>query len=391
MGYEQAIDHTAHKVAYAGAAEYVESIPSSVRCERFIWEPGRPVTEQLRPWLRGQPPFDRIIARHELLILPAARLREEFGVPGMGPALALRFRDKIVMKAVLAAAGIRVPRHYAADDLPEGPPWPGRTIVKPRDANASQGVRLCEDYAEARELVASLYREDPARAAHYQVEEYVDGQIWQVDGFVFEARPVAVETTRYVNTCLEFAHGSPMGSIQDPNPELTAFAVDCLRALGTTTFPFHLEAIATPEGPVFLEVAARCGGGFTVEAFRRRTGIHLHPVTIAAEVDGSLPVHLMSDAGSTDVFGEFLYPGHHYGGAPVIVDVPAGLLDGPPVLRHSVYPADTPTTTAPNYRPENLPLAGLIGGPSPVKLNEWLRGLFATVTVTPAGTPVGSR
>jgi hypothetical protein len=393
MGYERAIDHAAHYVAYAGTAEYVDAIPSSVRCERFAWRPGRPVVEQLRPWLRARPPFDRIIARHELLILPAARLRAEFGIPGMRPDEAERFRDKLVMKAVLARAGFQVPRNFPVTQLPERAPWPGRTIVKPRDANASQGVHLCEDYARACELIGSLLRADGTVAERYEVEEYVDGPIWQVDGFLFNGEPVAVETARYVNTCLDFEHGLPVGQVQDSNPELAGWAVDCLRALRGGTFPFHLEAIMTERGPVFLEVAARCGGGYTVEMFRRRAGIHLHPVTIAAEVDGRLPTHLMGDPPSTDFYAGFLYPGHRYGGAPVTVSVPRERLDSPLLITHQFYPPDTPTKTTANYRPENLPFSGLISGPAPAALEAWIRQLFRVVTVTPAELPrpVGSR
>jgi hypothetical protein len=380
MGYERAFDHDEHDVVYAGTAEYVGNIPAGVRCGKVEWVPGRPVADQLRPVLREQPPFDRILARHELLILPAARLREEFGVPGMRPATALRFRDKVVMKETLAAAGIRVPRWFGAAELPERVPWPGKVVVKPRDANASQGIFVCDDYASARELIEA-HREDPGFAARYEIEEYLDGPVWTVDGFLFRGEPVAVQAARYIGTCLDFEHGRPSGTVQQEAPDLEAWAGKCVRALGGETLTFHLEAIMTADGPAFLEVAARCGGGYLVEMLSRRTGVHLHTVDMATDVRGELATDLVAAPGDL-YYGDFLYPGHVYGGAPVSVAVPEDMLADPVLLKHRIHPDDTPTTTKAGYRPENLAFSGMIGGPDPAALEAWLRRLFAAVTVS---------
>ncbi|QFU91056.1 acetyl-CoA carboxylase biotin carboxylase subunit family protein [Amycolatopsis sp. YIM 10] len=383
VGYLRAIDHRRHDVVYAGTPQYVEDIPDSVRCGRFVLDPGRPVAEQLRPWLAGQERFDRLLARHELLILPAAELRAEFGIPGMRPELAVNFRDKVAMKAVLSSAGIRVPRFAPVGELPDEAPWPGKTIVKPRDSNASQGIELCDDYASARRLVADRGAADPGFIARYEVEEYLDGAIWHVDGYLHGGEPVAVQAARYVRTPMMFEHSEPLGSVQFPEPDLAAWAVDCVRALGGETLTFHLEAIMTATGPVFLEVAARCGGGHVVEMFRRRTGIHLHSFDMATEVDGKLARHLL-EAPVPDLFnGMFLFPGHTYGGAPVSVSVPPGVLTAPVLVKHQILPAGVPTGTSANYRPENLAFSGLVSGPDPDELDAWIENVFTSVTVTP--------
>ncbi|WBB78452.1 hypothetical protein O7606_19790 [Micromonospora sp. WMMD882] len=386
LGYADAFDHARHDVTYAGTAEYIGNIPADVRCAKVVLEPERSVVDQLRPRLRGWPPFDRILTRHELLIAPAAELRAEFGVPGMRPDLARNFRDKVAMKTAVAARGLRVPRFVPATDLLTGdvtPPWRGRTVVKPRGGAGSRGVTLCEDVRQAHELVAREQRTDAGFAGRYEVEEYVDGDLWQIDGYLFRGEPVAIQASRYVGSCLSFEQGRPLGVVQRPHPELEAFTVDCLRALGGDTLTFHLEAITTPQGPVFLEVAARCGGGYTVTTFRRRTGIHLHTLDMATEVSGALATGHIHRPETTDLHGEFQYPGHVYGGAPITVDVPAGLLDDPRVLTYQVYPVDRPTPVKGSYRPENLPLSGLVTGQDPDVLESWLVDLFARVTVTP--------
>ena len=382
MGYTRCFDHDDHDVVYAGTAEYVADVPPDIRCGKHEWRPDRPVVDQLRPWLAAQPPFDRIIARHELLVLPAAQLRAELGIPGMRPQVAIRFRDKVRMKDTLAEAGIRVPRFYPVTALPERAPWPGKVIIKPRDANASQGVVLCADYASARELVEERRRVDDTFATRYEVEEFLDGPIWTVDGFLFRGEPVAAQAARYVGTCLDFEHGRPFGAVQHPAPNLEAWACACVRALGGQTLSFHLEAIMTAEGPAFLEVAARCGGGYLVAMVHRRTGVHLHTVDWATDVRGELAVDLITEPEPGIYYGDFLYPGHTYGGAPVTVTVAPEVLADPVLLTYQTHPDGEPTTTKAGYRPENLAFSGLIGGPDPDELETWIRRLFRTVTVS---------
>lgn len=383
MAYDRAIDHDAHEVAYAGSGEYIANIPAHIKCTTFTWDAKRPVAEQLRQWLRRCPPFDRILVRHELLIMPAAELRAEFGIHGMRPEIAVNFRDKVAMKTTLARQGHRVPRFVPASAAPERAPWEGKTIVKPRDANASQGVRLCDDYRSARELVMGGLGARDVFAGRYELEEYLDGPIWHVDGYLFRGKPVAIQPSLYVGTCLDFINGKPCGSLQHPNPGLESWSVEILRALGGDTLTFHLEAIMTSQGPVFLEVAARCGGGYIVDMMRRRTGVHLHTIDMATEVEGELASRLIEPPASSDFHGDFLYPGHVYGGDPCEVQVPGTLLKDPCVKSYRIASPTEPTSTQPNYRPEKLPFSGMIAGPQPQALERWMRNLFEVVRVVP--------
>lgn len=383
MAYDRAIDHDAHDVAYAGSAEYIANIPAAVRCTTFAWDADRPVTEQLRQWLRERPPFHRIIARHELLIMPAAELRAEFGVPGMRPDVAVNFRDKVAMKTTLARQGYRVPR-FALASAPSGKaPWKGKTIVKPRDANASQGVHLCDDYESARELaMGGLGDKDPF-TGRYELEEYLDGPVWNVDGFLFRGKPVVIQPSRYVGTCLDFINGIPHGTLQCPNPLLETWTVEVLRALGGDTLTFHFEAIMTDDGPVFLEVAARCGGGYIVDMMHRRTGVHMHALDMATEVEGELADRMIEAPASSDFHGDFLFPGHIYGGSPCAVQIPAALLEDPCLKSYHIAPPTKPLPAKPTYRPENLPFSGMVGGPDPDVLEKWMRNTFQLVRVVP--------
>lgn len=377
LGYDLAFDHDEHDVSYAGTAENIANIPAGVRCETVVVDPdGPPVADQLRPWMAARPPFERILTRHESLILPAAILREEFGIPGFDVRVANNFRDKIAMKAAVARAGLDIPRFLAADRLPAEPPWTGGAVVKPRDGAGSRNVTILDSYAAAREYVRTALADVPDLGEAYEVEEFLDGPIWHVDGYLFDGEPVAVQASRYVNSCLAFEHGLPMGSVQYPTPELEAWAVECVRALGARNLTFHLETILTSRGPVFLEVAARCGGAHVVDTFEYRTGVNLHVLDMGSDVRGRLARDLIALPAQGEVFGWFVYPGHTLGGTACEVSVPEELVRDSLVLRYRVFPRGVPLPKARSYRPENLPLSGMLAGAEPDDLDRWIRDLF---------------
>lgn len=92
-----------------------------------------------------------VVGLYEHTILPAARLREEFGLPGTTVRTAQPCRDKVIMKQAVCAAGVATPRFLAwspevtPDELARfAADGPGRFVVKPRSQSASRGVRIVD-------------------------------------------------------------------------------------------------------------------------------------------------------------------------------------------------------------------------------------------------------
>src|SRR3954468_13474243 len=79
--------------------------------------------------LSGHVRIDQVECLWEPYMILAARLREEFGLPGMTVEQTLPFRDKELMKRRIAATGIRTPGTSAR------PPWPASG--RPRSASAT--------------------------------------------------------------------------------------------------------------------------------------------------------------------------------------------------------------------------------------------------------------
>ncbi|RPE45861.1 hypothetical protein EDD90_9176 [Streptomyces sp. Ag109_O5-1] len=239
-------------------------------------------------------PLAGIVGPSEFDLLTAARLRSALGVPGWTLEYITRFRDKTVMKRWVTFAGLRAPRYLALDAdatagtvLDPGSGLPGLPLIlKPRDGAASRGVRLVRTEAE---LAAALEEIGRKSLPGYEAEEYVEGRIHHVDGIRTDGRFHFASVSEYVNTCLDFTGGTPLGSVLlDRGPlheQLSGFAADCLDALELWDGPFHLELILPPSGePVFLEVGLRPGGAGVPFVHRDLFGIDLYCEAVRAAV-----------------------------------------------------------------------------------------------------------
>ncbi|GHF48573.1 hypothetical protein GCM10010218_32570 [Streptomyces mashuensis] len=225
--------------------------------------------------------FDGVVGLSELDVLTAAQVRDALGAPGLPAGLVRGFRDKVVMKERLTAAGVPVPRFTAltpdttAEDVVAAVGLPA--VLKPRWGAASAGVRVVADKDALRAALEGL---GAAGAATYECEEFVSTEIYHVDGVLVAGRQHFLSVSGYVNTPLDYAGGRPLGSvILDPGrlrSLLAAFALRCVRALGLETGCFHLEVVRRPTGePVFMEVGMRSGGAEVPHVHRELHGIDL--------------------------------------------------------------------------------------------------------------------
>jgi len=136
--------------------------------------------------LRGRN-VDRVESLWEPTMVLAARLREAIGVPGLDVEHTLPFRDKGLMKEVLGAAGIRIPRAQrsttvagcweAADAI--GYPL----IVKPISGAGSLDTYRADDAAQLEAALARL-----GHIHEVSVEEFIDGEEFTYDTVCADGR-----------------------------------------------------------------------------------------------------------------------------------------------------------------------------------------------------------
>lgn len=204
-----------------------------------------------------------VVAHHEADVLVAARLRERLGLPGAWTADVLPYRDKSVMKRMLAEAGIEVARYAVADSADDVWAFAAEhgfpVVVKEVAGFNSIGLRVL-DGQEPLDVTGPVL-----------VESFVPGKMCHVDGLVVGGRTVLSWASQYQYSLSSF--GSDPGArvdltldVSDPLSarllELVDRAVAALRVSDRHgDHAFHAEVFHTPDDRlVVCEIAARTGG-----------------------------------------------------------------------------------------------------------------------------------
>jgi hypothetical protein len=378
--YGECIDHELHHVTYVTTGAKRRTLPQGVPC-RVAERPGTGdlAAEVLTAVAHGPRP-DLVIALGESDIMAAAQVRDALGITGPKPAEARLVRDKVLMKSAVAAAGLRVPRFLslAAGSKERIVTWQGPTVLKPSAGAGSDGVVIYPAAAEA--LAAAQGRGTDGTSGCLEVEEFVPGPIIEVDGVMVAGEPYVLLPARYINTCLSFAGGSPLGSVQfEPDADLVAWTLRCLLAVGITDGPFHLEAIESRDGLTFLEVGARPPARGSVDAFELATGLRLSSLTVRLLVDGPDHLPVPGSPGPDELYGYFVFPRHRLHGHRIIG---ASRFRSDPIIHQWFERTSQQLDSTFTYTPQNAPLGGLIGPSTESRMTQFLHEMFSTVRVT---------
>ncbi len=214
--------------------------------------------------LHKKNPVKHLVATFEFDLIRAAQLRELFGITGQNVKSATAFRNKVIMKDY-ARQAVQIPA-YANIETPldvitfidtNGYPC----VIKPVDGADSRGVTILR---EEDDLIAYLAK---SFAPGYEIEEFVDGDMYTIDGLYHNGRIVLYWAGCYFHPCLDFQDGKTVANYQlagshPLSKRLYAFAESLFSAMPmppTTTF--HTEVFHTPDDRLVLcEVASRTGG-----------------------------------------------------------------------------------------------------------------------------------
>ncbi len=247
-----------------------EGLGAYLRVENLWHAPS--LVDAIRRW-RLPGTLDRVESLWEVTVELSAQLREAFGLPGLRPAQAAWFRDKDVMRRVLAEAGVRQPRFARARGVGElaaaarAVRFP--LIVKPVAGAGSADTHRVDSPAALEALLPAL-----RNVPEFVVEEFVRGDEYTFDALSHEGRILFHSILRYRPTMLESrTHEwvSPQNMVlRDLDTPLFrrawALGQQVLSALRYPGGITHMEWFHTPEDElVFGEIAARPPGGMTGE------------------------------------------------------------------------------------------------------------------------------
>ncbi|NEE26466.1 ATP-grasp domain-containing protein [Streptomyces sp. SID7982] len=248
----------------------------------------------------------RIHARHPLAAVlpgvepyvgPAARIARRLGLRGLTEGTAERVRDKALMRASVARAGLRVPRFAEVSDTTELARAAQATggfpcVLKPVDSCGSMHVSRVDDLGQLKDAYRRL-REDERLdlgiplGSRALVEEYVRGPEFSADGYVAADGSVVIcSLTRKIlgpePHFVELGHIVPSDVPPDVMKRVKEYVQGVTEAVGITFGPFHCE-LRLPDGiPVMIEIAARLPGDHITDLVHIATGVSLSRVMLAA-------------------------------------------------------------------------------------------------------------
>lgn len=272
--------------------------------------PDEPVLERARALVREHG-LTRVVTHYEDDMERAARLRAEFGMPGGHPADVVPFRDKLLMKHRVRAAGVEVAPHTLPRSAADGMAFAQRhgfpVVAKDRSGSGSEGLRILRDRAELGEHLAAST--DRLTRGVLLLEAFVPGRMCHVDGMVVGGRTVLAWPSQYQYDLASFGsdQGARIDLTLDPDDPLTPRLLDltervlgALRPRGSRMgeHAFHAEIFHTPDDRLVLcEIAARAGGARVRDVLHTVFGVNHTEYTTRAEVGLPLPLLASTLAG----------------------------------------------------------------------------------------------
>ncbi|RLK53900.1 ATP-grasp domain-containing protein [Actinokineospora cianjurensis] len=260
-----------------------------------------------------------LVCWDEPLVMPAAELAAEFGVPGLSIPGVHGCRDKHSSRSRLTEAGLLQPGFELVPDLDHARVAAARigypVVVKPRALGASMGVSLAADerelefaYRVAHE--ASLIGDEPYRGGAI-IEGFADGPEISVDAAVHKGEYLPMFLARKSTGMPPFFEET--GHVVDSDDPLLAdealmgALATAHQVLGIEDGITHTEVRLTARGPVIIEVNGRLGGDLIPFLGQVATGVE--PGSVLFDVaTGQRPDLTQTRAGVAGI--RFGYPDH---------------------------------------------------------------------------------
>ncbi|MEU1102731.1 ATP-grasp domain-containing protein [Streptomyces tibetensis] len=240
-------------------------------------------------------PFEAVLPGSDIYVTATARVAAALDLPGLPVATVDRVRDKSVMRAAVAEAGLRTPRFAQATTDAELRAAAERVgfpcVLKPVACSGSIHVSRADDFGQLTAAFQRLVTDpepDMGKLHEHRVlvEEYVQGPEFSADGYVLESGEITVVALSRTllgpePDFVELGHLTPALVDDATLKSVEAYVGDVVRVVGITSGPFHCELRLAADGPVLIEIGARLPGDRIVELLRLVTGVSLPRVAVA--------------------------------------------------------------------------------------------------------------
>jgi biotin carboxylase len=226
--------------------------------------------------------IDRIVALDEFDLEVAALLREHMRLPGMGETLTRHFRDKLAMRVRARQCGVPVPEFISIFNYDDIRSFllrvPGPWLLKPRTNASAIGIRRIE----TPDALWPVLDELGDLQSHYLLERFVPGEIYHVEGIIWDKKVLFSSAFKYGKPPLQTMHQGGVFSTRGLDRESTetlglgGIHAHVIESLGLVSGVTHTEFIkAHSDGSFyFLETAARVGGAHISDVVEFAAGIN---------------------------------------------------------------------------------------------------------------------
>lgn len=223
---------------------------------------------------------DKIIAIGERDIQRAAIARENLNIPGQNIESADFFRNKFIMKQYLNERNIKIPNfklvtnYFDLNKFILENNYP--IILKPIDGAASVNTFKVDNEKELKDLMSKN------NLIGYLVEEFIEGEIYHIDGLWLTNKLEFLSCGRYINDSLAYKYGGSLSSVFLKKDSVTFqrlkdYTIKLLSLIPSpNSMTFHLEVfINTQNEIIFCEIASRTSGGQVAQNIEMEFGFHL--------------------------------------------------------------------------------------------------------------------
>lgn len=227
--------------------------------------------------------IDKIAALDDFDVERAAKVREQFRIPGMGDTRARLFRDKLAMRMMADDTNVPNPQFIAPfndaeiNDFIERVPAPW--ILKPRSQASAHGITKFTD----KDSLWARLNELGDNRTRFVLEQFIPGDVYHIDAITFEGEVKFVRVSKYMNPPFEVAHDGgvfrthTLDSKDKIAKDLIKHNKGVLKGFGMKSGATHTEFLrAHKDGKYyFIETAARVGGANIAETVEAASGINL--------------------------------------------------------------------------------------------------------------------
>eukprot|EP01125_Pyxidicula_operculata_P018659 TRINITY_DN6644_c0_g1_i1.p1 TRINITY_DN6644_c0_g1~~TRINITY_DN6644_c0_g1_i1.p1 ORF type:complete len:492 (+),score=104.84 TRINITY_DN6644_c0_g1_i1:10-1485(+) len=273
--------------------------------------------------------FTHVIVLSENDLIRGARIRSMIGLTnGQSVDNALRYRDKVIMKQVVRDTNksLKVPTfspvESASDVISFVKKYDYPVVVKPKLGYSSVNTTVLRNEDDLVEFVThglSAKGIDPIYGL--QVEKFVNGPMFHIDGFVFDGKIIFSWPSKYIGTVMKFKENRYIAgySLHPSNPlvsRLNTYIANVIESLGSDPhpnprhFPFHAEAWHTPEDDIILcEIASRGGGGNIKKEIQELFEVNMDEIWIQSQCRDAFPLTFDDDL---EKYEKFDKPYEHF-------------------------------------------------------------------------------